>query len=142
MGSKELKDMRKKLDRVEAKTVPGAPVLAPKEQMLDASDVQAAHPDHRVRWIQTANAEKAQSRLADGYEIIPESEGGRRLGGLALARTPRENYDRRVAAVDAKNKERLKAHKADINRAVEAVARELRDQHGISIDESRLMVDE
>lgn len=142
MGTKELKEMQDKLDRQEAKTHAGAPSMTPKTQMLDASDVQAAHPDHRVRWIQTGNAEKAQCRLADGYEVIPEKEGGRRVGGLALARTSRENYDARVATVKRKNQERLKSHKADVGRAVEAVVRELRDQHGISVDESRIMVDE
>ncbi len=142
MGMDELKEMQKKLAHQEGKEHGGAPSRSPKQHLLDASEVQKAHPDDRVRWIQTGNAERAQTRIADGYTPIPESEGGRKVGGLSLAKTSRENYERRTAAVKQKNRERLQAHKTEVERAAEAVARELRDQHGIDVDVKRMLVDE
>lgn len=142
MGLDELKKIQEDLKRKEEiKHGAGGP-RATKAMLLDASEVQEAHPDKRVRWVQTGVPERAMSRLADGYEIVPESEGGRRVGGLQMGWTSKENYDARVKDIERRNKERLESHKAELQQTVQAIVRELRDKHGVQIDERRLYVDE
>jgi len=142
MGLDDLKKMKKALEHEEAKTYGGAPSRTPKNQMLDVNDLQKERPDKRVRWIQTGNKEKAMSRKADGYEVIPESEGGRTVGGLSIAQTSRENYEARTAEAKRIHEHRLKEHKTEVQRAVQGVVRELRDRHGITVDEKRIFIDE
>lgn len=122
----------KTLNELEAKTVPGAPILTPKAQLLDARDVEAAHPEFRFRWVNTRYPDRVATRKSEGYEIVPDGEGGRRLGDeMALARIPREKYDARVARITRINEERLEAHKAEFKQVVESVAREMRDRYGL-----------
>lgn len=137
-----LEGLQKQFEQVERKTISGAPTLTPKAQILDARDVQAKMPDRRVRWINTASSENVMSRQMQGYRIIPESEGGRRVGDLALAECPKDVYDARVARIDQIGKARLESYKSEIEQAVAEVAKYMRDKHGIKISEKRLLVDE
>lgn len=136
-------EVLKKLGRAEDKTVPGARVLTPRQQMLDASAVAERHPDKRLRWVNLRNPEKVRARLLEGYEKLPENEGGRSLGDeCALFALSREVYEDKVASIDAENARRLSLHRDEMQAAVAAVAKELRDKHGIRVDEKRLFVDE
>lgn len=121
----------------------GAVPEMPKNMLLDASDVQAKDADHHYRYINVKSADNAMLRKRQGYEIVPEGEGGHRLGDeLALARTSQDNYRARQAHFEKVGKERLQAHKTEVQRVVEGVVRELRDKHGISVNEKRLFVNE
>ncbi len=138
-----VKELMQDLDRQERTSGPsGAISNQPKQQMLDASDVQKKHPDKRIRWVNTGNPEKAQSRQAQGYERIPAAEGGRQVGNLALFGLKKSEYERRVKAQEKMNKDRLSAHKVEAERQAESIARELRDKHGISVDAERILIRE
>src|SRR6266498_5023347 len=130
----EIKDMQDRLARAEAKSGPsGAKPFAPPQMLLDASDVQALHPDKRVRWVNVVNTQKAQRRQAEGYERIPAAEGGRQVGNLALFAIPRADYERKVAAQAKLNRDRLDHHNREIESAAEQLSKILKDQHGVSI---------
>lgn len=132
------------LQRQENREVPGAPVLTPKGDMLRIPDeLRAANPESHFRFIATKDPNKVAQRKAEGYQILSESEGGRRLGdGLALAKLPKERAAAREAAQQELNRARLAESKRDVERVAEAVARELRDRHGLNIPVKRLLVDE
>jgi hypothetical protein len=138
-----LDELKKKLDRDEAKTHGGAPSRSPKQKLLDLKEVQEKHPDKRVRFIQTGNPERARTRIeGDGYEVLPPSEGGRTVGGLSIGVISREKYDARVAEQQAENQRRLHAHEREVEAMAESVARELRDRHGVNVEAKDLMVNE
>lgn len=123
------------LNRAEAKTGgSGAIPNAPKQKLLDASDVQTKYPDKRLRWISVANADKVEVRQAQGYVRVPVAEGGRQVGNMALFALPRDEYERRVAEIRRVSKERLKAHETEVERMAEQVAKVLRDEHGLKVD--------
>lgn len=130
--------------QAEAKSVPGAPVLTPKGDMLKIpQSLRDANPDKHFRFITTRDPNKNASRRAEGYQVLSESEGGVRLGdGLALAAIPKDKVRERERAQEAMNRARLAESKRDVERVAEAVARELRDRHGINIPVKRLLVDE
>ena len=133
----------KKLTRQEEVTTPGANVLTPKQEMLNASDVQAKHPDKRVRWVSMRDAQKIESRKMEGYKIIPSEEGGRRLGDdLVLMELPREVYEAKVKQTEKLNEQRLRQHRDEMERVVEGVVKQLRDRHGIQVDTKRILVEE
>lgn len=132
-----------KIKRQEDTTIAGAGLLTPKQRLLDANDIQAKMPQSRVRWVNLRDPMKIQARQADGYQIIPSEEGGRRLGDeQVLMACPRENYEARVEQQHKTNEARLYAHKQEFERAVEAVARMVRDKHGLDVDVNRLMIRE
>ncbi len=136
-------DVLARLKRQEEKSVAGANILTPKQQLLDATACQALNPDLRVRWVSLRNADKALSRKVEGYEIIDEKKGGKRLGDdLVLMGIPREKYDAKIRAQERINKERLKQHKSEMLAVAEQMARQLRDRHGIDIPLDRLLVSE
>lgn len=131
------------LRHVEAQHLSGAPDLTPKDVLLDLSDLQAKHPEMHFRWTNIKAPGKADRRRLDGYIRLPESEGGRELGGeVAIFVTSKKIYDMRVDRIIKMNKQRLQAHRAEVEQAVEAVARELRDKYGLKIDTKRILVDE
>lgn len=139
MGIDELKA---RLDRQEQLTgSSGAIPLTPKGMLLNTDVEQAmdANKDKRLRWVNVGSAEKAQQRVMEGYERVPDSEGGRRVGNLALFRTAMANYERRVQVVNKRTKERLTAHESEVERMAEDVARVLRDKHGIKVDAERIL---
>jgi len=136
-------EIKKKLDRSEAKSTPGAAILAPKQRLLDARDVERRHPDKRVRWVSLKNPDKMLSREMEGYSILPKEEGGKRLGeDLVLMSIPRERYEARVKAQDKLTMARTKQHKTEMVALAERLARELKDAHGIDINVDRLLVNE
>lgn len=130
------------LNRVEAKTIPGAPVRTPKETMLDARDLEVKEPDKHFRWVNITDPNKVQTRLLEGYERVPESEGGRSLSDVALFKQPREKFDERKAREAKLTREREHAHVHEVEQAVEGVARFLRDRYGIRVDPNRMIVKE
>lgn len=122
----------KKLDQTERTTgQSGAVPNTPKAMLLDATTAQGKSPNHRLRWVSIADASKVSGRIAEGYERVPDDEGGRSLGNLALFRIPKEQYDRKVQAIKDLNERRLHAHKAEVAQVAESIERTLRDKHGI-----------
>lgn len=143
MSLADLQAQKKVLDEVEARTVPGAPTLTPKQQMLDASDVEKRHPDKVIRWVNIRDPQKAESRRVEGYVRLSEAEGGRSLGNdLALMAIPRAAHEAKVQAIRKLNDERLNAHRREMESVAESVAKQMRDRYGVSIDASRILVDE
>lgn len=141
MAAKSTSEQKQELDRVEAKTIPGAPNRLPKEMMLDASDVQAKHPDLHLRFVNIKDTNKAAGRLAEGYRRLSNEEGGRHLGDeLALFGVPREVVERKRKAQAERNTALLTQYKSEMEGAVEAVVRELRDRHGINVDTNRIFI--
>lgn len=131
------------LRHIEAQTLSGAPTLTPKEVLLDLSDLKAKHPDRHFRWVNIKAPGNADRRRLDGFIRLPESEGGRELGGeVAIFVTTKRIHEHREAEIKKANKQRLNAHRAEVENAVEAVARELRDKYGLKIDADRILVDE
>lgn len=137
------KEMLDKVKRVEETNLIGGNLLTPKQHLLDASDVQSAHPDKRVRFVSLRDPMKVSSRKAEGYSIVPSEEGGRRLGEeLVLMEIPRERYEAKVKHIEKLNAERLKQHNREMEQTAEAVARILRDKHGIDVSTERILVRE
>ena len=134
----------KRLESVERTQIYGAPSLQPKQRLLDASDVQENHPDKHLRWVNIANQEKADARTqTEGYQSLPDDEGGRQLGDrLKLMWIPKDQADAKRKRIDAESERRMEAHKGEMQRAVEGVARQLRDKHNLDVDVNRLFVDE
>lgn len=131
------------LEHIEAQTLSGAAVLTPKEVLLDLSDLKAAHPDRHFRWVNIKAPGNADRRRLGGYIRLPESEGGRQLGGeIAVFVTTQRIFEHHEAKIKSDNKKRLQAHRAEVENAVEAVARELRDKYGLKVDADRILVDE
>lgn len=131
------------LKHIENQTLSGAPELTPKEVMLDISDLAAEHPDRHFRWVNIKAPGNADRRRLAGYIRLPEADGGRELGGeLAIFVTTKRLHDHRVEEIKKMNKQRLQAHRAEVENAVEAVARELRDKYGLKLDADRILVDE
>jgi hypothetical protein len=138
-----LKEEIARLERLERVTgSSGAIPNTPKRQLLDVREVIEKHPDKRVKWVNEGVPDKVMSRKQQGYEKLPESEGGRRVGNLALYTLPRGVYEGRVKAQETENKARLDAYKSDVQQAAESVARELRDRHGIKVDPNRILIEE
>jgi hypothetical protein len=135
------KDVLARLDRLERTTGrSGAVPNAPKQQMLDLSDLKAKHPDKHLRWGTLANPEKMQSRLADGYERLSAADGGKQLGNLVVLALPRAEAERRIKDLEAKHKERLEAHNREVEAAAEATAKYLRDNYGFSVKPEEIIV--
>lgn len=142
-ASETLKNLQKALEHLENQTLSGAPNLTPKDVLLDLSDLQAKHPEMSFRWVNIRAPGKADRRRLDGYIRLPESEGGKELGGeVAVFVTSKKIFEHRVQKIKDLNKARLQAHRAEVENAVEAIAKELRDKYGMKIDASRILVDE
>ena len=143
MGMAELKASQAKLDQIEKAEIPGATVLTPKAQMLDASDVERQHPDKFIRWVNIRDRQKAEARQLTGYVRLSEDEGGRHLGDeLALVAIPKKQHEARTEAIKKLNDERMRAHHTAMEQMAESVARMARDQYGIKLDPRRILVDE
>lgn len=143
MGIEALKEARAAADRLEATTVPGARLLTPKEQLLDASDVAAKHPGKHLRWVNIRDKSKAETRVREGYVRLSSDEGGRHLGDeMALFGLPREVAERKQAELRRLNEERLTAHEREYEATVEGVARVLRDRYGVKFNTDRILIKE
>lgn len=117
--------------------------IGPKTNLFEVTEKQLADKDNYYRYINIKSSDNALRRQAQGYTLVPEAEGGHRIGDeMALGKTSRANYNARTAAKEKLGRERLDAHKSEVQQVVESVVRELRDKHGISVDEKRLFVNE
>lgn len=135
--------LKQTLEHVENQMFSGAPNLTPKDVLLDLSDLAAKHPEMHFRWVNIRAPGKADRRRLDGYIRLPASEGGRELGGeIAVFVTSKKIHESRVQRIKDLNKARLKAHRAEVENAVEAIAKELRDKYGLKVDPGRILVDE
>lgn len=139
MGLAELQALR----RQEEKEVPGLRIRTPRQRLLDASEAQAKNPDSHVRWVNIKDGEKAEARKEDGYRRLTSEEGGRQIGDqAALFAIPKEQAAQKRREIMEENEARLNAHKAEMRRAAEQGAQQLRDQAGISVSADRLLIDE
>lgn len=144
MSIEDLKATRDRLERIERTTGnSGAVPRTPKQLMLDASEIEKGDPEHKYRWVNVRDPQKAQARIMEGYTPIAEGEGGRTLGGaLKLMKIPREVHLARIADQKREHKLRLNAHRTELENLAEGIARELRDRHGINVDAERILVSE
>lgn len=131
------------LRKIEAQTLSGVAVLTPREVLLDLSDLQAKHPDRHFRWVNIQTPGTADRRRLDGYIRLPESEGGKELGReVAVFVTTKRVFEQREARIKKMNKDRLNAHKAEMENIAEGVVRELRDKYGLKLDLNRILVND
>lgn len=145
-AQKEVEKQIADLQRIEAKTESGAMPLTPRQKMLDATKMEKKDPERAYRYISTADPEKLEARLQD-FAPVPESEAAAagvkaKVGRMMLVRQPMATHQANVVAQKRRNKDRLEQHKTEMERVVDAVARELRDKHGIAVDTKRLFVNE
>jgi hypothetical protein len=143
-----LKALKEKLDRTERTTGrSGAIESTPKQKMFDISGIKEKNPNKHYRYVNTSDAAKAQLRVEQGYVAVPEEEcreAGVRpsVGEGRLMELPRERAEERREEIREMGERRLKASRTEVRQAAEAVARELRDKHGIDLPLERLLVDE
>lgn len=143
----ELKETKAHLDRLEARTIPGAPSLTPKARVLDASAYERAHPEKYVRYTSTTVPEKMAGRIEEGFSRVDSSEAEKHgvraeVGPMVLTEQPRELHEERIERQKARNKELLESHNREVEATAEAVVRQLRDKHGIDVPIDRLLVRE
>lgn len=141
-------ELREKIKRMEATEVSGAPSRMQPGDILDVGALQDAQPDSHFRFVNPLDPKKVDNRRRAGYVPVTDAEATEagvkaRVGNdLILMKQPAAAHERAVAELKQLNKERLDAHKAEVTRAAEAVARELHDRHGIDVPVERLMVNE
>ncbi len=117
----------------------GAVPMMPKQMMLDAREVEAKHPDKRIRWVSLSDKNKMASRKAEGYSVLDEKDGGRKIGDeMVLMSMPREIYEQRVARQREENERRMNAHQGEWGAQMEAAARDLQDRFGIRVSADQL----
>jgi len=130
--------LREQLKKQNEARFSGAAPMATATMLLDKSEAERLNPEHRVRWVSLKNAQKAIMRQASGYERISAEEGGRQVGDLALMRLPAEEHARRVERIKMLNRDRLSVHNKEAEQMAEAIAKELRDRHGISVSAEKI----
>lgn len=134
----------KTLGRIEEKNVSGLKSRLPKNRLLEIPDEAIKeNPGYHLRWVSLREDQKVDVRKGDGYEIVPMDKGGKTIGKeLVLMRVPISIAKERVKEQHALNDEKLKAHRNEMQRAAEEGVRELRDAGGMSVNVSRVLVDE
>lgn len=143
----EIKRLADKLNKMDAQRHGGAQHRMPKERMLDASALEKKDKDHHYLYVETSEPGNLQNHLEDGYEAVGEKEckdsGVRqRVGDLVLMRVPQREFEERVEQQKDVAKSRLTSYKAEFQKEVEGIVRELRDRGYSDHDISRIMVDE
>jgi hypothetical protein len=141
----EARQERERLNNLERTMVPGATVLLPKAELLNPREAKAhaANKGKHLRWINKTLPEKVQTRIMEGYEKVPESEGGRDLGNeYVLMRLPEEKAEAKRKAIQDKGRAWLSAHKREMEQTAEQVARILVQNYGFSPNEAKILVDE
>lgn len=131
---RKIEEMKAELKRRAEQQFSGAASNASAGMMLDMDEAKRLHPGDRVRWVNVANAQKAQVRQASGYQRILAEEGGRQVGNLVLFKLPAEEHQRRVEKIKQLTQERLNAHNREAEVMAEGIAKELRDRHGIHVE--------
>ena len=128
---------------LEDKLVPGARTRTPRARMLEAPEAVAKNPDKVLRWGNMRDPEKMETHKMDGYARLTSEEGGKQLGNeLVLLGIPKKLAEERVAEQKQRTAELMQAHTRTMEGVAESVARQLRDRHGISVDASRILVNE
>lgn len=139
----EARQAKEELDREEAKTVPGAPTLMSKSILLDPKKARA-HPANKamhLRWVNRSAPEKVESRKLEGYEVVPESEGGQTLGAeYVLMRLPADKAEAKRRALQAKGRTWLAAHKSMVEQTAAEVAKILQEKYGFTSAEANILV--
>lgn len=136
------KDLLEKMKQIERTTGPsGAIPNATKEELLNLSDLQAKHPDKHLRFVNVANPDKVSRRQRNGYIRLPEADGGRQIGNLAVFAVPKQQLHKLQADKAQKQAQLLVRFKAESHQEAEATARILRDRHGIDVDPRRLIAE-
>lgn len=139
--SETVKDQLKKLELQEKKEGnSGAVPLTPKQELLAVPDVAAKRPDKHLRWVSTADGQKAKIRQSQGYVKVPDGEGGRTMGNLTLMELPKERAEQVREHHRKLHEARLDAHNREVESAAETVAKHLRDNHGIKIDAKDILI--
>ncbi len=143
----KLKEVDAALARAEAKEVPGAPVRTSKQMLLDATAMEAKDLEHYYRYVNSDDPNKPVVRQADGFSRVPTAEAEKygiktEVHGMILMRQPREKHVMRVTKQKERNAELLEAHNREVEATAEAVAKVLRDKHGLNISTERLLVRE
>ena len=139
----EMKEAKDKLDRVEAKTEPGAPVMAPKARLLDASGLEKKNPNKYYRYGTLNNPDKLEVRTeAEGYKRVEVAGVKEKVGPMVLLEQPRELHEQRVERQEKENKRRMEMHKRGAEETAEAIVKTLKDQHGIDVPIERFLINE
>ena len=141
----EARKAREALERQEQVQEPGATSLQGKGELLSAREAKAhpANKGYHLRWVNTSVPEKIQVRKLEGYEVVPESEGGKKLGTeYILMRLPVAKADAKKKALKEKGRVWLAAHKGEMQKTAEEVAKILRNQYGFTSSEASLLVEE
>lgn len=137
MSIEDLKALKEK----EGREVPGLQMRTPRQRVLDAREVQAKHPDKRVRWVNIKDPEKAEARKEEGYKRLTSEEGGRQIGDQsALFAIPEAEARAKDHEIKQENLARMNAHKAAMQRAAEEGARALRNKAGLNVSAERLLI--
>lgn len=141
----EARQERERLNRLEQTTVPGAETLVSKGILLDPIEARkhVANRGFKLRWVNTTLPEKVQSRKLEGYEVVPDSEGGKRLGAeYVLMRIPESKANAKKAALKEKGRVWLAAHKNQMERTADEVASILKSKYGFGEKEAQILIDE
>lgn len=144
----QIRRLQQELREREAKNVSGAASLTPKTQMLDAKAIEEQNPEYHYRYVNIMDPAKSKVRRNRGYVPVSDEEAQaagvdvRHGSELVLMKIPREEFERREEELEALNKARLDAHKAEVQKAAEAIVRELKDQHGLDYPLDRVLVSE
>jgi hypothetical protein len=126
----------------------GAESNAPAKSYLDATPLEKANPDKYYRYANIRNPQKATRRFTrDGFKRVSEDEAREagvtaKAGNLVLAECPREVHEERKRRQKETADARLEAHNVMVTKAAEAIAKELRDKHGLKVPVERLLVKE
>lgn len=118
----------------------GAVPNALKGDLLDLSDLQAKHPDKHLRWCNVNNPPGMANHAKKGRTRLAQSDGGRQMGNLAVFEMPIERY-KQNAREDKQRRDAFleTAKRRDFDQEADAIARYLRDNHGIKINPERLI---
>lgn len=144
----KLKALADKLRQAEAKEVSGAPSNMSRTRMLDVSVIEKMHPESHYRYVNMTDPQKVSLRKDRGYVPVTDEEAkeagvaARHGNELVLMKCPREEFERRVELQKRVNKERLAAHKAEVQGVAESLVKQLKDQYGLDVPLNRLMVSE
>lgn len=141
-------ELRAQLAEKERKEVPGAMPMTPRADMLDVRAYEDMHPDQHVRFVNVTDPAKVQRRKRMGY--VPVTEAEAKEAGIQenvrhgnedmLMKIPEGKWREEVERIKKLSKERLKAHRAEVEREAESVIRALHDQYGIDIPLNRLLI--
>lgn len=134
-----MRAQRDELERHEATRVSGAPILMPRSRLLDASYAKDKNPDFNYRWVNITDGGRVGARRADGWERVPEDEGGMQLGEeMALFRIPKEQHARLRSGLRARQEASFSEPKKQFEASLDDVARMLREKHGIRLSDRQI----